>query len=195
VTGFTGNTASSATGFVASGGSEFVGRGNTGFTGNRLSSNSTTGGTSSVGGMGGTGGGATGRTGTTGSTFGRGGGSTNFARSGQNFGQNNFGGNGFGQGAFGNGSNVNQRTVRPQPRIAFTHQPRNATQVQTAVSGQLSNAAALNVSNLNVTHDGAGQLTLRGSVASEDARRLAAAMARLEPGVRSVKNELVVQKP
>ncbi|MCA9080559.1 MAG: BON domain-containing protein, partial [Planctomycetaceae bacterium] len=37
-----------------------------------------------------------------------------------------------------------------------------------------------------------GQATLRGQVADEDQRKLAAAYVRLEPGVRSVVNELSV---
>jgi hypothetical protein len=36
---------------------------------------------------------------------------------------------------------------------------------------------------------------LRGEVSSEDDSRMAAMMARLEPGIRSVKNELVVKAP
>ena len=37
-----------------------------------------------------------------------------------------------------------------------------------------------------------GVVTLRGNVPSEEAKRLAAALVRLEPGVRTVNNETVV---
>ena len=46
--------------------------------------------------------------------------------------------------------------------------------------------------SINVAPTPNGVVILRGKVGSEDQKKLAAAMARLEPGVREVRNELVV---
>jgi hypothetical protein len=147
------------------------------------------GGQRGAGGVGGIGGGIGG--------LGGAGGTQNFARSGGSFGQNNngFGMNGMGQGANGMGANSTQRVVRPQLRIGFRNQVRPPAEIQTALSNRITAMPDLKVSNLQVNHDGAGQVTLRGNVDSDHERKLAAAMARQEPGVRSVQNELTVAKP
>jgi hypothetical protein len=48
------------------------------------------------------------------------------------------------------------------------------------------------IDGLAVDLDENGQLTMRGRVASDDAKKLATAIAQLEPGVRSVRNEMLV---
>ena len=64
--------------------------------------------------------------------------------------------------------------------------------IETALSAQLTKLLEGRVGGgiyVQVAAD--GQVTLRGRVPSEDVRRLAAALVRLEPGVRRVRNELV----
>lgn len=107
---------------------------------------------------------------------------------GQNF--NNSGGNG---GGFSGGQNQNQRVIRPQQRVAFTYRqptPQATTQVLTTRFNKLDKRKDFD----GITVHAAGAVvTLRGEVNSEAARRLAAMIAGLEPGVRKVQNELVVK--
>jgi hypothetical protein len=84
--------------------------------------------------------------------------------------------------------------VRPQQRIAFEYPVRSATEVGTSVRTQISQVANRRETLRGVRVETAAQgvVTLRGQVDSEEARKLAAVMARLEPGVREVRNELTV---
>jgi osmotically-inducible protein OsmY len=98
---------------------------------------------------------------------------------------------------FGQFGNQNQQAVkgvlRPQQRINFQYTPPAtmvvATQIGTRFQG-LERMPAMRSINVSPTPNGV--VILRGKVGSEDHKKLAAAMARLEPGVREVRNELVV---
>lgn len=90
-------------------------------------------------------------------------------------------------------------SLRPQQRVAFEFQAVAEDTIETNLTRQY---ATLNPAD--GTTDGAparivtelgegGLVTLRGTVESESARRLAEALARTEPGVRKVVNELQVR--
>jgi hypothetical protein len=124
----------------------------------------------------------------------------------QSFGRNNQrggGGGGFGQNGFGmngnqgfnTGSSATPRVVRPQQRIAFEYTPRPQSQVQASVATQFTRLQGVQFQGVAVSMDEAGEVTLTGNVPTEDARKLAAVLARIEPGVRSVSNNLVVGTP
>lgn len=114
------------------------------------------------------------------------------------------GGRGGGQNGNGNqnnnfgGNNANQspRRVRPQLKVAFNTRPVPTTAIATSLqqrfSGETLTAGTLRGVQFQMSDEGV--VTLSGSVASQDAKSLAAAMVRLEPGVRKVVNELSVQE-
>jgi hypothetical protein len=111
--------------------------------------------------------------------------------------------------------------IRPRHRIAFSYTPQQtqtvATTLQTWLAPLASNPDGLttpiapggtlaavstpasgnpggagNAAGVSVTMNDQGVATLTGTVATEHAARLAAAIARQEPGVRSVENQLTV---
>ncbi len=87
--------------------------------------------------------------------------------------------------------------LRPTLRVGFDYSPTTAAttisspQFATRFSGIAERRPQL--AKVNVTSDDGGRVVLRGSVASEDSKNLAAALLRLEPGVREVVNELTVE--
>jgi hypothetical protein len=102
----------------------------------------------------------------------------------------NFGG----QGNFGGANNRNQPTIRPIQKVAFSYPQPNPSLTTTTINTRfekLSERTSFRGLNVEVVED--GKAVLRGTVASEDSRRLAERIVALEPGVRSVRNELVVE--
>lgn len=94
-------------------------------------------------------------------------------------------------------------TVRPSLRLGFTPITRPTTEVSTAVVRRFESISAratvlsttrVELAGLNVMVADQGVVTLQGSVGSEAAKSLAANILRMEPGVRSIKNELVVNE-
>lgn len=79
---------------------------------------------------------------------------------------------------------------RPQLKIAFTSPQVNLAKTQIDLGDRLGRLAKIQGAGTAISEQGV--VTLTGIVGSEDSRKLAEALARLEPGVRSVKNELVV---
>lgn len=88
-----------------------------------------------------------------------------------------------------------RRVVRPRQRIAFTYPVRTPTQVATNVRTQFRQVASRrpSLSGVSVQLNAQGVAVLSGVVESEDRQKLAAALARLEPGVRSVDNRIRVR--
>ena len=88
-----------------------------------------------------------------------------------------------------------QRTIRPQLVVAF-NPPRatvdKATNTLSTRFDKLSSRTGLE--GVTIASD-EGRVVLRGEVDSASTSRLAAMLARMEPGVRSVKNELTVKGP
>lgn len=102
-------------------------------------------------------------------------------------------GTGGGGGLLG-GSGQQQQVLRPVLRVSFPHATRTTATIRTNVQSHFSGVIALRpqFAGVNATVVGGGELVLRGTVASVDAKRLLGNLARLEPGVRTVRNELVV---
>ena len=119
------------------------------------------------------------------------------------FGGNQFGGNRSQRGnernqQFGSQSQTGQLNQQPQivvrSEIAFPYPEQAPAAVAGRLEGQLQRIASRRpeFGNLAFRLQPNGDVTLRGTVPDESARRLAAALVRLEPGVRSVNNELSV---
>lgn len=98
--------------------------------------------------------------------------------------------------AAGNRTTGNQPTVRPVLRVAFRFQPRTVARMTTNVQTRFQELASRSprFSGVTLGVNGDGEVVLRGTVPTERAKSLAANLARFEPGVRRVKNELVVRK-
>ena len=121
---------------------------------------------------------------------------------GNQFGQNNLGRTGRRStlanqnqqmGGQGGNSTSNRRPLQARHRVAFDLPAPTQESISQDLQMQLQAAGPrIPIQGVQIEFE-LGELTLRGTVATEDQRLLAAQLARLEPGVRSVKNELVVQ--
>jgi len=108
----------------------------------------------------------------------------------------------FGRGSQQSRRNVNQssgsstrnlRVVRPRVRIAFNHPTIPAASLTSTLTGQLQRFTAQNkLSGVRFDIDQNYTVTLKGEVPSNNSRKLHEIVARMEPGVRKVRNELVV---
>ncbi|MCC7420529.1 MAG: BON domain-containing protein [Planctomycetaceae bacterium] len=87
--------------------------------------------------------------------------------------------------------------VRIRPQVSFPYSERENLAVNTALAGQFDRIGRSNpeFAGIQFTMDSRSEVTLSGTVPREHAGRLAAALVRLEPGVRSVRNELTVVVP
>lgn len=117
-----------------------------------------------------------------------------------NFGNRTGGGTGraFGDAQFGGPGGANQRSrrvIRPRQEIAFAYPQRPNASISDSLNTHFTRISQRDPRLVSVTVviDEQGAATLRGEVDSLQTSRLAAIMARLEPGVRSVENELTVQ--
>jgi hypothetical protein len=93
----------------------------------------------------------------------------------------------------GAGSNTqNARAVRPQMVVAFNYASRAPEKTQLSLSTKFSKLANKEqFKGVEIQMDGS-TVILRGEVATDKDIRLATSLARLEPGVRKVQNELTV---
>ena len=111
-------------------------------------------------------------------------------------GQNNFNNQQQQQGlGVGGGAAKQGPQIRPRQRIAFEHTPPHLPTVTSGLELRLNKMKALKSPSIKLSTEPAGVLVLKGEVASESAAKLAENIARLEPGVRSVKNELTYPEP
>ncbi len=94
------------------------------------------------------------------------------------------------QGNQGNTGRSNIKRARPQQKIAFTYPKANLAATQVQMSQRFQRMTGVTGANASISDEGVATLT--GVVTSDDTRKLAEALARLEPGVRSVVNELRV---
>lgn len=119
---------------------------------------------------------------------GRGGGGRGGAGGGGRGGQNN----GFG------GGGVQRPLIRPVHRIAFNFSPSTRATISTNLQSQFRRITRTNslrgMAGVNVNIGNQNRVTITGLVGSESDKKLAAALARLEPGVRGVINQLVVRQ-
>ena len=91
----------------------------------------------------------------------------------------------------GNTGKSNLKRARPQQRIAFTYPKANLVATQVQMSDRFQRMTGASGASASISDEGV--VTLTGLVTSDDSRKLAEALARLEPGVRSVVNELKVE--
>lgn len=96
----------------------------------------------------------------------------------------------------GNQQQTPQRAIHPRQRVAFDYEAPPVAVVTEVVQTRFQRLATRRpeLAGISFSLDGAGVARLRGSVASDDARRLAEALVGLEPGVRQVENELLVER-
>ncbi len=104
-------------------------------------------------------------------------------------------------GALGRNSTTNQSgiVIPLQVQMAyaaemrFASAPVPATQLSTEIRSALDGTSMLSSAKaVQVVLDAGNNVTLRGTVADDDERRLVEGMVRLTPGVRGIKNELTV---
>lgn len=94
------------------------------------------------------------------------------------------------------GASDARRQIRIRHVIGFSYKKRSTRVVQSAVSNRFAKLRRYPaISGIVIAMNDTGMLTLRGDVESESARRLAANLARLEPGVRKIQNDLTVTVP
>lgn len=109
--------------------------------------------------------------------------------------QRNGGGNGRGS----NQASPERFQLRPTLRVGFDHSPITASASVTSPRFEKRFAGITErrpqLAGVNIASDYEGRVVLRGTVASEDSKKLAAALMRLEPGVRDVVNEITVEPP
>jgi osmotically-inducible protein OsmY len=93
----------------------------------------------------------------------------------------------------GQGGRAQNRVVRPRQRIAFEYSAPQGTQITSSLGKQLKNIVSRRPALANVEIDSqGGEVVLRGNVDTSEQARLAEALVRLEPGVRAIRNELVI---
>lgn len=113
----------------------------------------------------------------------RNGGNQNFNRNGQRNGNGN-----------GNGRGGKTRNMRPRHRINFAYSPRSDSAVVQTLRTRFATHVEHYPALAGVTfRQQEGRIRLSGRVETEEDRRLAGMLVRLEPGVRSVDNQLSVQ--
>ncbi len=98
---------------------------------------------------------------------------------------------------FANGGNARKTSqVRPRQKVAFEYNAKAAETVARTAAVRLDRVTLKNPSlkgvNVAVLDN---QIVLRGRVKTPEHARLAENLVRLEPGVRSVRNELEVEQP
>ncbi|WP_373651514.1 BON domain-containing protein [Schlesneria sp. DSM 10557] len=97
------------------------------------------------------------------------------------------------QGGMGVGFGGAQRQappIRPRQKVAFEHTPAHLPTVSTKLETKLNKMTSLKSSNVKLSVSPEGEVVLRGHVASAERAKVAEIIARQEPGVRKVRNEL-----
>lgn len=98
---------------------------------------------------------------------------------------------------FGNNAANEKRTsaIRPRQRVAFEFNAKTPATVVAKMSGHFTKIGVKNpeLKDVQVRADG-GHIVLTGKVKTSDQAKLAENLLRLEPGVRSIKNELQVEQ-
>ncbi len=86
------------------------------------------------------------------------------------------------------------RTVRPQIIVAFSPPAATADVLTSRLTTRMKKIQKAGFEGVSVEVEGRHAI-LRGEVTSEDAKRMAKMLVKLEPGIKSVQNELVVVSP
>ena len=100
-------------------------------------------------------------------------------------------GNQFGN-QFGGAGATPARVIRPQQRVAFEYSVPEAAVVQETVTTRFQSLPTPLMRGLTIAPEADGVFVLRGEVKSVAESKLAAAMLRQEPGVKTVRNELSI---
>ena len=89
---------------------------------------------------------------------------------------------------------LSQRVVRPRLSIAFDYNSRARPPFRRNSSTEFQRLRTdrPSLDGVQVVFGSDRQAVLRGSVPTENDKKLAAMLARMEPGVRTVKNELTI---
>lgn len=90
--------------------------------------------------------------------------------------------------------NSRSAQIRPRFRVAFSLRPRTVSAVQASLDARFTEVVLQRQSlkAVSVAVGLKGELTLRGQVPDDSARRLAVNLVRMEPGVRKVVNEITI---
>lgn len=135
----------------------------------------------------------------TGAQRGGAGGPSQFGPSGASgFGQNRFGGRGSQFRGLGAGSRRSRGEIRAKIRLGFRvprPSPVELTLKSSNLATRLEKSSWLKTRSPVEVSIESGTATLRGVVATDHDRRLAERMARLQPGIRLVENQLTVAPP
>ena len=92
-------------------------------------------------------------------------------------------------------ANQQKTTVRPQLVVAFDYPQHDADTTRTALTTRFAKLASKSqFKGIEIETDG-NSVVLRGEVDSDRTSRLATILARMEPGVKRVRNELTVKEP
>lgn len=89
-----------------------------------------------------------------------------------------------------NSAATNVKRARPQQRISFEYPKANLARAQIEMSQRFKRLKTVSGADTSISNEGVAVLT--GTVVNDEARKLAEALARLEPGVRSVDNQLQI---
>lgn len=91
-------------------------------------------------------------------------------------------------------SAAQERIVRPRYRVGFSYSTRPSSSLRESLQRRFEQLAARRSTFRGISIDVSpqGVARLQGTVESESARKLVENLVRLEPGVRSVRNELTV---
>ena len=92
-------------------------------------------------------------------------------------------------------SSSRRRMIRPRQRIAFAYRKRGTAAIGKSLKVRFERVPRYRSAFKTVSFEmnAEGRVILKGEVSSEQTRKLAANMVRLEPGVRSIQNELTVK--
>lgn len=103
----------------------------------------------------------------------------------------------FGNRGMGSQAASRRTVIRPRHEIAFAYRPRSSSVIATGLQSHFRQLAQRRsgMKNVVVNLDEQGTAILRGEVDSLATKKLVAMMARLEPGIRSIRDELTVAKP
>jgi hypothetical protein len=93
----------------------------------------------------------------------------------------------------GRGATSQLPQIRPRQKVGFEYSKPQLANVSTKLETRLTKRPGLKGLNLSV--DPSGDLVLKGQVASADEAKIAENLARLEPGVQNVRNELSFPSP
>ena len=97
----------------------------------------------------------------------------------------------------GNSNANNHPIIRPRQRVAFDYPVPKAETMQWNLQTHLARVSLKKpgLTNVVLVANPGGEVVMRGEVRTESDSKLAETLLKLEPGVRSVRNELTLSQP